>query len=113
MKSRFSINFLYTLTAKVPVEPECRVDENCPSQHACINERCQNPCRVNNPCIAGQECVVQDTLPTRTIACICPDGFLVGDGGECNKGTKLRVSDQKFGEMIYFGFYIAIIIFTS
>ena len=73
--------------APTPIEPECRVDENCPSQHACINERCQNPCRVNNPCIAGQECVVQDTLPTRTIACICPDGFLVGDGGECNKGT--------------------------
>ena len=24
-------------------------------------------------------------MPTRTIACICPDGFLVGDGGECNK----------------------------
>ena len=82
----YAMNWILSFLAKVPVEPECRIDENCPSQHACINERCQNPCRVNNPCIAGQECVVQDTLPTRTIACICPDGFLVGDNGECNKG---------------------------
>ena len=70
---------------KIPDEPECRIDSDCPSQHACIEARCQNPCRYNNPCVAGQECVVEDTLPTRTIACVCPDGYVVGNNGECNR----------------------------
>lgn len=31
-------------------EPLCRDDTECPSQHACINSQCINPCNVTQPC---------------------------------------------------------------
>ena len=68
-------------------EPECRVDQDCPSKLSCISESCQNPCRLNNPCRGSQQCVVADTLPTRSVACVCPDGTVAGGNGECKKGT--------------------------
>ena len=67
-------------------DPECRIDADCQSMHACIGERCQNPCRISNPCAPGQECVVEDTLPVRTMACVCPVGFYIGNNGECVQG---------------------------
>ena len=70
----------------VAEDPECRVDADCFSGLACIRDRCQNPCTLSNPCRAGQKCVVEDTLPLRTMACICPDGFYIGDSGECIQG---------------------------
>ena len=80
-KDIFNLNFL---VPKTP-EPECRVDQDCPSQMACIAERCQNPCRVANPCTGSQQCLVTDTLPTRTVACVCPQGFVSGSNGECKQ----------------------------
>ena len=68
-------------------EPECRVDQDCPSKLACIDERCQNPCQINNPCTGNQRCVVSDTLPTRTVACVCPDGTVFSDSGNCQEGN--------------------------
>ena len=67
-------------------KPECRTDPDCPSKLSCISESCQNPCRLNNPCTGSQQCVVADTLPTRSVACICPDGTVAGSNGECSKG---------------------------
>ena len=55
---------------------------------ACIDERCQNPCRVANPCTGSQQCLVTDTLPTRTVACVCPQGFVSGSNGECKQGKE-------------------------
>ena len=75
----------YTIAPK-PVEPECRVDGDCPSQHACIDQRCQNPCIVRNPCSGAQKCVVTDSLPIRTVGCVCPDGSVAGPQGECVRG---------------------------
>merc|ERR1712110_12672 len=46
---------------------------------------CQNPCRLSNPCRGAQQCVVADTLPTRSVACICPDGTVAGSNGECKE----------------------------
>ena len=80
---------IYTL-APTPPEPECRVDGDCPSRHACINQRCQNPCIVRNPCTGAQTCVVEDSLPIRTVACVCPDGFVVGTSEDCVKGNWLK-----------------------
>ena len=82
--------FIYTilLVPKVP-EPECRVDQDCQSNLACIDEKCQNPCRVNNPCTGDQRCIVKDTLPTRTVACVCPDGTVFSDSGNCQRGKNL------------------------
>ena len=71
---------------KIP-DVECRVDYDCPSKLACIDEQCQNPCRVSNPCISNQKCVVTDTLPTRSVACICPDEMVFTDQGHCKTGT--------------------------
>ena len=79
-------------------DPECRIDADCQSMHACIGERCQNPCRISNPCTPGQECVVEDTLPVRTMACVCPVGFYIGNNGECVQGInyfKIQQLDQK------------------
>eukprot|EP00095_Tigriopus_kingsejongensis_P012598 maker-scaffold642_size120736-snap-gene-0.27 protein:Tk12598 transcript:maker-scaffold642_size120736-snap-gene-0.27-mRNA-1 annotation:"GH13743" len=67
-----------------PIEAGCRIDRDCPSQHACISEgRCQNPCLVRNPCNSDQTCQVIDTDPTRTVVCQCPIGMFVGNGGSC------------------------------
>ena len=70
-------------------EPECRIDADCPSKLACIGETCQNPCRVNNPCTGNQRCEVTDSLPTRTVACVCPSGQVFGNNGECKSGNFL------------------------
>ena len=76
----------YSFVAVKIEEPECRVDQDCPSKLACINEQCQNPCRINNPCTGNQECVVKDTLPTRTVACVCPDRMVFTENGNCQAG---------------------------
>merc|ERR1712079_292034 len=68
-------------------EPECRSDEDCPRDHACIGAICQNPCELNNPCTRSQRCVVENSLPIRTVACVCPNGFVQGTGGDCVKVT--------------------------
>ena len=85
-----NLNFVHchVLVPKIP-EPECRVDYDCSSKLACIDEQCQNPCLVSNPCISNQECVVTDTLPTRSVACICPDGMVFTDQGSCKNGTHI------------------------
>ena len=90
---KFTIIRFILLLLIAPVErpePECRVDQDCPSQTACIAERCQNPCRVANPCTGSQQCLVTDTLPTRTVACVCPQGFVSGSNGECKQGKETR-----------------------
>jgi len=72
--------------AIVTEQPECRVDPDCPSKLACISETCQNPCVVNNPCSNSQKCVVIDSQPSRSVACICPEGSVFGGNGICTQG---------------------------
>ena len=79
--------YIFPSSVKTPIEPECRVDADCPSKLACINAQCQNPCAVNNPCSPSQECVVKDTIPSRSVACLCPDGTVSDDRGQCNRVT--------------------------
>jgi len=85
--------FLFLL-AVVAEKPECYTDIDCPSLLACIGKTCQNPCAVNNPCRSGQQCVVIDSQLTRSVACVCPDGFSVGSNGECVRGKKSRYKDD-------------------
>lgn len=49
----------------------CRKDTECPSDKACINERCESPC-VANPCDNNSECRVFDHV----VECECPPGFV-------------------------------------
>lgn len=76
-------------TAVVAEEPECRVDQDCPSKLACISQSCQNPCNINNPCQFDQRCVVIDSLPSRSVACVCPEGTVLGNNGQCTQGNSL------------------------
>ena len=76
--------------------------------HACIGDRCQNPCLISNPCRPGQECVVEDTLPVRTMACICPDGFYIGNNGECVQGTRNYILLQKSVVIIFYYLVIGV-----
>lgn len=80
--------------------PECRQDSDCPSQHGCINKKCQNPCIVENVCSVDQECRVLDTIPIRSIMCQCPSDFIADKDGRCRPIgkylTKLFLSKLKF-----------------
>ncbi len=64
-------------------QPECKIDSDCPSRLACINERCQNPCPIIRPCHPSAECRVVDTVPVRTMICMCPDGHVVDRNAQC------------------------------
>uniref|UniRef100_A0A8D8TXE6 Neurogenic locus notch homolog protein 1 n=1 Tax=Cacopsylla melanoneura TaxID=428564 RepID=A0A8D8TXE6_9HEMI len=64
-------------------EPECRLDRDCPSQHACINSQCVNPCIELSPCARSARCEVLDSLPVRTMVCTCPEGWVPDNYGEC------------------------------
>lgn len=64
-------------------QPECREDAECPSQLACINARCQNPCSLGHMCTPDQQCRVLDTLPLRTIMCTCPPDSFTDASGRC------------------------------
>jgi hypothetical protein len=60
---------------------ECRVHNDCPSNQACNNLRCKNPCSAQN-CGAGKECQVLD----HTAFCICTDG--------CNPTASICFKDK-------------------
>ena len=74
-------------------EPECRVDGDCPSRMACLQEVCRNPCTTLNPCGINADCTVQNTLPQRTMICMCRPGY-VGDADvACNLRKYLITKD--------------------
>lgn len=53
----------------------CRSDSECPSQQACINDRCINPCAESQPCGTNAICTTFDTVPVKTMICECPPGY--------------------------------------
>ncbi|QQP34980.1 Putative LOC101893139, partial [Caligus rogercresseyi] len=67
----------------VEVEKECTVDSDCPSQLACLNERCENPCYSLSPCHSSSMCSVVDTTPFRTMVCTCREGWIPKDDRSC------------------------------
>lgn len=66
--------------------PECEKDYQCPSQEACINNKCRNPCIELSPCTPSSMCSVSDTTPVRTMVCTCPEGWISDNDGECKPG---------------------------
>ena len=75
----------------VPIEePGCKEDRECTSKQACINKECVNPCEAIAPCVQNADCVVHNTLPLRTMTCICIEGY-TGRGDQfCTEIRKLR-----------------------
>lgn len=49
--------------------PECIMHSECPSNEACIREKCLDPCPGS--CGWGAQCNVINHTPT----CVCPDGY--------------------------------------
>ena len=50
---------------------ECTRDSDCPSQQACRNEKCVNPCAIGNQCGELAICSVTD----HRAKCTCQAGF--------------------------------------
>jgi len=99
--------------AIVTEQPECRVDRDCPSKLACISETCQNPCSVNNPCSNDQKCVVIDSQPSRSVACICPEGAVFGGNGICTQGMRTHLMVSKHNLCWSLGLYIILLFHSS
>jgi hypothetical protein len=49
--------------------PECVVSSECPSDKACVNQKCRDPCP--NTCGVGAQCTVKNHNPI----CACPAGY--------------------------------------
>ncbi|GLH00239.1 Neurogenic locus Notch protein, partial [Gryllus bimaculatus] len=62
--------------------PECTRDADCPPQLACVSGACRNPC-TSATCSPDQECRVLDTLPLRTVMCVCPPDTVTDASGRC------------------------------
>ena len=73
-----------------PAAPECRVDPDCPSKLACIDQHCVNPCRELAPCAPTAHCSVLDSVPVRTMTCVCPEGWVPDNRGECKPGQSIN-----------------------
>ena len=49
---------IYPNKSIILVEIGCRTDSECPSQTACINQECVNPCAIADPCGENAQCQV-------------------------------------------------------
>lgn len=49
--------------------PECSINPECPSNRACMREKCRDPCPGS--CGAGAQCNVINHTPV----CTCPEGY--------------------------------------
>ena len=54
------------------VRVECRINQDCSENSACISNRCVNPCLYENPCSQHATCTVQNHIAK----CQCPPGWV-------------------------------------
>lgn len=57
--------------------PECTINAECPSNRACRNERCQDPCP--GACGQNADCRVVN----HAAVCTCPQGFIGDPSSVC------------------------------
>lgn len=67
-------------------QPQCRMDADCPSKLACFSSVCKNPCVETKPCGKNAECLVVDSLPLRTMSCMCLPGYIGDADVDCRLG---------------------------
>lgn len=79
-------NPLVSCNIQPVVISECKMDADCPSKLACFSGKCRNPCTETKPCGVNAECVVVDSLPLRTMSCICLPGYIGDADKECRLG---------------------------
>lgn len=76
--------------------PECAINQDCPSNMACINLKCRDPCPGS--CGMNTECTVFNHLP----ACTCVNGFTGDPFSSCTpkpvegKFINIRTGTQCF-----------------
>lgn len=58
----------------VECKPECVMNSDCPSNEACMNRKCVDPCAMGNICGLHAVCLCSE----HTVSCYCPDGY-IGD----------------------------------
>ena len=85
----YLIVFDNVLVPDAPIEYGCQSDSECPSQEACVNQECDNPCLLFNPCVVNAVCKVYNTLPLRTMTCVCEEGFTGKGNIQCSKIREL------------------------
>ena len=74
-------------------EQDCKIDVDCPAFEICYQEggrnRCVDPCTTIAPCVANAACKVHSTTPTRTMSCVCFEGYTGNGVVRCDKISKL------------------------
>lgn len=68
--------------------PECVVSSECPSNLACINQKCKDPC----PGLCGINAVCK--VVSHTPVCLCQTGFSGDPFVECNPRKEILVADR-------------------
>lgn len=64
----------------VPVfQGECKVDNDCPDNRACIGNECRDPCQEYSPCGKNAQCETSSHRPV----CRCPNGWAGDPHTEC------------------------------
>ena len=73
-------------------EQDCKVDVDCPALEICYTlggrNRCLDPCSTISPCVANAFCKVYSTTPTRTMTCVCFEGYTGNGVVSCDKISK-------------------------
>lgn len=74
--------------------PECTINSECPANHACINERCKDPCPGS--CGLSAYCNVINHSPV----CTCANGYQ-GDPFSGCYPIPSKILFYKFGELYW------------
>ena len=92
----FELFLFLSMLVPEPVveEQDCRIDVDCPAFEICYQEggrnRCVDPCTTIAPCVANAACKVHSTTPTRTMSCVCFEGYTGNGIVRCDKISKLK-----------------------
>lgn len=71
--------------------PECSMNQECPQNLACINQRCQSPCSPSS-CGLNAECYVINHLKM----CTCPNGYTGDPFRSCSDQPPSKTDHAKF-----------------
>ena len=89
-------DFLFEIVPEPQIEEQdCTVDVDCPALEICYTQsnrnRCVDPCSTIRPCVANAECKVFSTTPTRTMTCVCFEGYTGNGVVNCDKISKCLI----------------------